>query len=100
MHLVTHSIGSGKGKCPYSPHEPFTGLIIGKRTESGEKNLANAVMQIFKTKSIASSPAVASGLTYVLFSNGFSLVFVNYCILSNLLLPWVPFRDKGGIQIK
>lgn len=32
MHLVTHSIESGRGKCPYSPHEPFTGLVIGKRT--------------------------------------------------------------------
>jgi len=30
MRLVTHSLESGRGRCPYSPHEPFTGLLVGK----------------------------------------------------------------------
>ncbi|KAL8212326.1 UNVERIFIED_CONTAM: hypothetical protein K2H54_043505 [Gekko kuhli] len=35
MQLVTHSIESGRGKCPYSPHEPFTGLLIDGEFYSG-----------------------------------------------------------------
>ncbi|NXP99935.1 SEM3D protein, partial [Vidua macroura] len=35
MHLVTHSLESGRGRCPYSPHEPFTGLLIGGELYSG-----------------------------------------------------------------
>ncbi|XP_077182023.1 semaphorin-3D-like isoform X2 [Paroedura picta] len=35
MQLVTHSIDSGRGKCPYSPHEPFTGLLINGEFYSG-----------------------------------------------------------------
>lgn len=37
MRLVTHSLESGRGRCPYSPHEPFTGLLVGKR--SGEQRM-------------------------------------------------------------
>uniref|UniRef100_A0A670IK03 Sema domain-containing protein n=1 Tax=Podarcis muralis TaxID=64176 RepID=A0A670IK03_PODMU len=33
--LVTSSIESGRGKCPYSPHEPFTGLLIDGEFYSG-----------------------------------------------------------------
>lgn len=32
MRLVTHSLESGRGRCPYSPREPFTGLLVGKRS--------------------------------------------------------------------
>ncbi|NWX59977.1 SEM3D protein, partial [Promerops cafer] len=35
MQLVTHSLESGRGRCPYSPHEPFTGLLIGGELYSG-----------------------------------------------------------------
>ncbi|NXU77583.1 SEM3D protein, partial [Oreotrochilus melanogaster] len=35
MHLVTHSLESGRGRCPYSPHEPFTGLLIDRELYSG-----------------------------------------------------------------
>ncbi|XP_061473888.1 semaphorin-3D-like [Rhineura floridana] len=35
MELVTYSIESGRGKCPYSPHEPFTGLLIDREFYSG-----------------------------------------------------------------
>ncbi|NXF08111.1 SEM3D protein, partial [Smithornis capensis] len=35
MRLVTHSLESGRGRCPYSPHEPFTGLLIGGELYSG-----------------------------------------------------------------
>ncbi|XP_048348201.1 semaphorin-3D-like isoform X2 [Sphaerodactylus townsendi] len=35
MQLVTHSIESGRGKCPYSPHEPFAGLLIDGEFYSG-----------------------------------------------------------------
>ncbi|NXU12474.1 SEM3D protein, partial [Pardalotus punctatus] len=35
MHLVTHSLESGRGRCPYSPHEPFTGLLIDGELYSG-----------------------------------------------------------------
>ncbi|NXG37319.1 SEM3D protein, partial [Dromaius novaehollandiae] len=34
-HLVTHSLESGRGRCPYSPHEPFTGLLIDGELYSG-----------------------------------------------------------------
>uniref|UniRef100_A0A8C3QF48 Semaphorin-3D n=1 Tax=Cyanoderma ruficeps TaxID=181631 RepID=A0A8C3QF48_9PASS len=34
-HLVTQSLESGRGRCPYSPHEPFTGLLIGGELYSG-----------------------------------------------------------------
>ncbi|NWY75620.1 SEM3D protein, partial [Erithacus rubecula] len=34
-HLVTHSLESGRGRCPYSPHEPFTGLLLGGELYSG-----------------------------------------------------------------
>ncbi|NXP41185.1 SEM3D protein, partial [Leiothrix lutea] len=33
--LVTQSLESGRGRCPYSPHEPFTGLLIGGELYSG-----------------------------------------------------------------
>ncbi|NXG89493.1 SEM3D protein, partial [Stercorarius parasiticus] len=33
--LVTHSLESGRGRCPYSPHEPFTGLLIDGELYSG-----------------------------------------------------------------
>lgn len=36
MRLVTHSLESGRGRCPYSPHEPFTGLLLGKREWGAE----------------------------------------------------------------
>ncbi|XP_037239083.1 semaphorin-3D-like isoform X3 [Falco rusticolus] len=35
MWLVTHSLESGRGRCPYSPHEPFTGLLIDGELYSG-----------------------------------------------------------------
>ncbi|NXH56643.1 SEM3D protein, partial [Rhabdornis inornatus] len=35
MQLVTHSLESGRGRCPYSPHEPFTGLLLGGELYSG-----------------------------------------------------------------
>ncbi|NWR41674.1 SEM3D protein, partial [Regulus satrapa] len=35
MQLVTQSLESGRGRCPYSPHEPFTGLLIGGELYSG-----------------------------------------------------------------
>ncbi|NWV04334.1 SEM3D protein, partial [Ptilonorhynchus violaceus] len=35
MQLVTHSLESGRGRCPYSPHEPFTGLLVGGELYSG-----------------------------------------------------------------
>ncbi|NXA04985.1 SEM3D protein, partial [Sapayoa aenigma] len=35
MRLVAHSLESGRGRCPYSPHEPFTGLLIGGELYSG-----------------------------------------------------------------
>ncbi|NWV51479.1 SEM3D protein, partial [Daphoenositta chrysoptera] len=35
MQLVMHSLESGRGRCPYSPHEPFTGLLIGGELYSG-----------------------------------------------------------------
>ncbi|XP_032996531.1 semaphorin-3D-like isoform X1 [Lacerta agilis] len=35
MQLVMSSIESGRGKCPYSPHEPFTGLLIDGEFYSG-----------------------------------------------------------------
>uniref|UniRef100_A0A8C5UFV6 Semaphorin 3D n=1 Tax=Malurus cyaneus samueli TaxID=2593467 RepID=A0A8C5UFV6_9PASS len=33
--LVTHSLESGRGRCPYSPREPFTGLLIDGELYSG-----------------------------------------------------------------
>ncbi|KFQ39062.1 Semaphorin-3D, partial [Mesitornis unicolor] len=35
LRLVTHSLESGRGRCPYSPHEPFTGLLINGELYSG-----------------------------------------------------------------
>ncbi|NXN40534.1 SEM3D protein, partial [Rhinoptilus africanus] len=35
MRLVPHSLESGRGRCPYSPHEPFTGLLIDGELYSG-----------------------------------------------------------------
>ncbi|NXG53171.1 SEM3D protein, partial [Psilopogon haemacephalus] len=35
MQLVTHSLESGRGRCPYSPHESFTGLLVGGELYSG-----------------------------------------------------------------
>ncbi|NXE07561.1 SEM3D protein, partial [Lophotis ruficrista] len=35
MRLVTHSLESGRGRCPYSPREPFTGLLIDGELYSG-----------------------------------------------------------------
>ncbi|NXI18547.1 SEM3D protein, partial [Irena cyanogastra] len=35
MQLVSHSLESGRGRCPYSPHEPFTGLLTGGELYSG-----------------------------------------------------------------
>ncbi|NXT19952.1 SEM3D protein, partial [Syrrhaptes paradoxus] len=35
MRLVTQSLESGRGRCPYSPHEPFTGLLIDGELYSG-----------------------------------------------------------------
>ncbi|XP_071406722.1 semaphorin-3D-like [Pithys albifrons albifrons] len=35
IRLVTHSLESGRGRCPYSPHEPFTGLLIDGELYSG-----------------------------------------------------------------
>ncbi|NXW35475.1 SEM3D protein, partial [Phaetusa simplex] len=35
MRLVSHSLESGRGRCPYSPHEPFTGLLIDGELYSG-----------------------------------------------------------------
>ncbi|NXR20037.1 SEM3D protein, partial [Cinclus mexicanus] len=35
MQLMTHSLESGRGRCPYSPHEPFTGLLLGGELYSG-----------------------------------------------------------------
>ncbi|KFP71938.1 Semaphorin-3D, partial [Acanthisitta chloris] len=35
MRLVTHSLESGRGRCPYSPHEPFTGLLVDGKLYSG-----------------------------------------------------------------
>uniref|UniRef100_A0A674KAW4 Semaphorin 3D n=1 Tax=Terrapene triunguis TaxID=2587831 RepID=A0A674KAW4_9SAUR len=33
--LVANSVESGRGKCPFSPHEPFTGLLIDRELYSG-----------------------------------------------------------------
>ncbi|XP_020644198.3 semaphorin-3D isoform X2 [Pogona vitticeps] len=35
MQLMTYSIESGRGRCPYSPHERFTGLLIDGEFYSG-----------------------------------------------------------------
>ncbi|KFW74706.1 Semaphorin-3D, partial [Manacus vitellinus] len=35
MRLVTHSLESGRGRCPYSPREPFTGLLVDGELYSG-----------------------------------------------------------------
>ncbi|NWS72765.1 SEM3D protein, partial [Crotophaga sulcirostris] len=35
MRLVPHSLESGRGRCPYSPHEPFTGLLVDGELYSG-----------------------------------------------------------------
>ncbi|XP_034295876.1 semaphorin-3D-like [Pantherophis guttatus] len=35
MHLMTHSTESGRGKCPYSPHEHFAGQLIDGELYSG-----------------------------------------------------------------
>ncbi|NWR61375.1 SEM3D protein, partial [Bucorvus abyssinicus] len=35
MRLVTHFLESGRGRCPYSPHEPFTGLLVDGELYSG-----------------------------------------------------------------
>ncbi|NXD77549.1 SEM3D protein, partial [Halcyon senegalensis] len=35
MRLVTHSLESGRGRCPYSPQEPFTGLLVDGELYSG-----------------------------------------------------------------
>ncbi|NWT05112.1 SEM3D protein, partial [Mionectes macconnelli] len=35
MRLVMHSLESGRGRCPYSPHEPFTGLLVDGELYSG-----------------------------------------------------------------
>ncbi|NXS89511.1 SEM3D protein, partial [Erpornis zantholeuca] len=35
MQLVMHSLESGRGRCPYSPHEPFTGLLVDGELYSG-----------------------------------------------------------------
>ncbi|NXX82792.1 SEM3D protein, partial [Urocolius indicus] len=35
MRLVTSSLESGRGRCPYSPHEPFTGLLVDGELYSG-----------------------------------------------------------------
>ncbi|NWW69883.1 SEM3D protein, partial [Climacteris rufus] len=35
MQLVSHSLESGRGRCPYSPHEPFTGLLVDGELYSG-----------------------------------------------------------------
>ncbi|NXN84831.1 SEM3D protein, partial [Bombycilla garrulus] len=35
MQLVMHSLESGRGRCPYSPHEPFTALLSGGELYSG-----------------------------------------------------------------
>ncbi|NXO49701.1 SEM3D protein, partial [Aramus guarauna] len=35
MRLVTHSLESGRGRCPYSPREPFTGLLMDGELYSG-----------------------------------------------------------------
>ncbi|ETE69573.1 hypothetical protein L345_04622, partial [Ophiophagus hannah] len=35
MQLMTHSTESGRGKCPYSPHEHFTGQLIDGELYSG-----------------------------------------------------------------
>ncbi|KAF7249770.1 Semaphorin-3D, partial [Varanus komodoensis] len=35
MQLVSSSIESGRGRCPYSPHEPFIGLLIDGEFYSG-----------------------------------------------------------------
>ncbi|XP_074861253.1 semaphorin-3D-like isoform X2 [Carettochelys insculpta] len=35
LRLVAHSVESGRGRCPYSPHEPFTGLLLDGELYSG-----------------------------------------------------------------
>ncbi|NXT70112.1 SEM3D protein, partial [Chaetops frenatus] len=35
MQLVPHSLESGRGRCPYSPQEPFTGLLVDGELYSG-----------------------------------------------------------------
>uniref|UniRef100_A0A8C4W849 Semaphorin 3D n=1 Tax=Gopherus evgoodei TaxID=1825980 RepID=A0A8C4W849_9SAUR len=35
IQLVANSVESGRGKCPFSPHEPFTGLLIDGELYSG-----------------------------------------------------------------
>lgn len=39
MRLVTHSLQSGRGRCPYSPRQPFTALLVGKGWGSWELGL-------------------------------------------------------------
>ncbi|XP_053144364.1 semaphorin-3D-like isoform X2 [Hemicordylus capensis] len=51
MQLVTHSIGSGRGKCPYSPHEPFTALLIDGEFYSGTSiDFMGSSTAIFRTR--------------------------------------------------
>uniref|UniRef100_A0A8B9CSU6 Semaphorin 3D n=1 Tax=Anser brachyrhynchus TaxID=132585 RepID=A0A8B9CSU6_9AVES len=35
MRLVTHSLQSGRGRCPYSPRQPFTALLVDGEMYSG-----------------------------------------------------------------
>ncbi|NXU98532.1 SEM3D protein, partial [Cettia cetti] len=44
MQLVTQSLESGRGRCPYSPHEPFTGLLIGKSQRGAGGMLGGGVL--------------------------------------------------------
>uniref|UniRef100_A0A8D0BQP1 Semaphorin-3D-like n=1 Tax=Salvator merianae TaxID=96440 RepID=A0A8D0BQP1_SALMN len=51
MQLVTQSIHSGRGKCPYSPHELFTGLIIDGEFYSGTSvDFMGSSAALFRTR--------------------------------------------------
>lgn len=36
MQLLSHSLQSGRGRCPYSPRQPFAALLVGKSGVTGK----------------------------------------------------------------
>lgn len=36
MRLLSHSLQSGRGRCPYSPRQPFAALLVGKSGVPGD----------------------------------------------------------------
>uniref|UniRef100_A0A8C0BUW2 Semaphorin-3D n=1 Tax=Buteo japonicus TaxID=224669 RepID=A0A8C0BUW2_9AVES len=63
MRLVTHSLESGRGRCPYSPHEPFTGLLVGKRERGAEVMLEGGTGSPWGTPRTLSLSRCSQGLS-------------------------------------